>query len=144
MLAEKLHLHSASSVRLRRRSSWWLVEQTRVMENYSIAQFFLPSSILLSPGTSPWFSRIPQRCIPAVLQVILLRKTVRCSPDGVPVQSGGVLAHNHVPHVVLRGPLPVENEPLLGLPITFSSLLEHDRAHHTQLSQMSRAPAERV
>ena len=43
--------------------------------------------------------------------------SAQCSPTGALVQLGGVLAL-HVPHVVLRGPLPIENEQLLGLPIT--------------------------
>ena len=52
---------------------------------------------------------------------LLVGIQVRCSPAGALVQLGGVLAL----HVVLRGPLPIENEQLLGLPVMLdSSLLE--------------------
>ena len=47
MLAEKLHLHSASSGRLRRRSSWWLVEQTRVLLTIQFSYVQYP--------TRPWY-----------------------------------------------------------------------------------------
>ena len=65
--------------------------------------------------------------------------SVRFSPDGVLVQPGGVLVL-HVPHVVLRGPLPVLNEQLLGLTATLCSCLLKDMTVPTTLlpSQMSR------
>ena len=46
---------------------------------------------------------------------------VRCSPAGALVQLGGVLVL-HVPHVVLRGPLPILKEQLLGLTATLTLL----------------------
>ena len=44
---KKLHLHSASSGRLRRRSSWWLVVQTRVLLTIQFSYVQYP--------TRPWY-----------------------------------------------------------------------------------------
>ena len=49
--------------------------------------------------------------VPSAVILVLVMRLARCSPDGVPVQAVGVLACVHV-HVVLRGPLPVEDELL--------------------------------